>query len=308
MQDKDYLVFRHIFFWLFFVIFVIFTPLITFYSLGYKLDSKTKRFERTGAISIQTEPRGAEISINGKKRDCLTPTILKEIMPGKYTVLLGKKDFYSYAIPVVVKSSFVSEIDVTMIPKMKKIARLKLDRNVYKFFSVKYMFGKKILAFTDEGIYLVDEDFTGAKKIADLYLDRTQINTISGLKEGRTKIVFWNTSNVWMLELPKIQDIFQDKAPAKVELVYTGEECVKDVFFGFKEKYLIVQDGLNIVVIDTKNQNVVFQIMELRSVNSSIFYDSESDTIYVKDKISPSETFSLYRVDLIKLIHGERTD
>lgn len=57
MTDRDYLFLRRLFFWIFFIGFLILTPFIVAFSLGFKLDLGARKLERTGAISISSSPR-----------------------------------------------------------------------------------------------------------------------------------------------------------------------------------------------------------------------------------------------------------
>lgn len=301
-EEARYLTFRRMFFSLFLIAFFVLAPIIVFLSLGYKFDFGTKKFQRTGAISISTTPKEAEIYLDGKKINEVTPCVLRELLPKKYTLTLEKNDFYAYKIPLEVKSSFVSEINVTLVPKMKHIEKLKLNLNIYKFFVIEHFFGREIIAFTDKGIYFLNEDFENAEKIIPLRIDEALLNTIEGIREDKEKLVFWNQNNIWLVNM----SLAQAKEEMTTELIYSTKEMINNVFFGLKGKYLIIHDGMRVIAQDIKNYNVTFPVLELESVISKIFYDTASDTLYIKDKILPSDTFSLFKINLRELMR-ERT-
>jgi hypothetical protein len=72
--------------------------MIVFYSLGYKLDVREKRFLKTGTISIKTFPENAQLLVNNSKEDKLTPCVLTELMPRIYDIVLEKEGFLSVSI------------------------------------------------------------------------------------------------------------------------------------------------------------------------------------------------------------------
>lgn len=76
MIEKSYIILRKLSFWLSLGFFVIFLPFVIYYSLGYKLNAQTKKFVKTGIISIESQPQGAEVILNGKDLKKSTPLVL----------------------------------------------------------------------------------------------------------------------------------------------------------------------------------------------------------------------------------------
>lgn len=96
------------------VIFVIFTPFILLYANGYKYDREEKTFIKTGSLFIDSFPTGASVIINGQAQEGRywldffsffwrlfgsatyggnTPTIINDILPGKYQIEIVKQGF-----------------------------------------------------------------------------------------------------------------------------------------------------------------------------------------------------------------------
>ncbi|MCM8788032.1 MAG: PEGA domain-containing protein, partial [Candidatus Omnitrophica bacterium] len=151
MEARPYKIIRSILFWFFFFAFVICLPLVILYSLGYQFNHNLKCFQKTGIISIKSSPINAEVYLEGKKIEKLTPCDLKELLPGIYKIKIEKGGFYPYEINIEVKSSLVSELSVVLIPKIQDVEKIKLDRNFYKFFVMEHLFGKRIIAFAKDG-------------------------------------------------------------------------------------------------------------------------------------------------------------
>ena len=292
-MEGMYLTLRRIFFWLFFVLFIFISPLLLFYSLGYKFDVHSKKFLKTGALSIKTFPKEAEVFLDKERYKKLTPCVIKELFPKKYHLLLKKKNFYPYSITVQIKPGEVKYLDIVLVPKIKGLKKIKFDFDVYKFFVVRHLFKNNILLFTDQGIYLLDDDFKNIKKLVS-FSDKDIVSTIKGLKEFNGFILFWNKNNIWKLNF--------NRQKSSLEIVYKAEEKISDVFFGWRGKYLIIQDGLNVLAEDIGTK-VSFSILKLKSLNSEIFYDKHSDILYIKDKIPQTKKFSLFKVKLASFLN-----
>ena len=292
---------RHLSFWLFSSAFVILTPVIVYYSLGYKFDVKSKKFLKTGALLIKTFPRAITVYLDGEKMDEFTPTTIRELMPRKYNLALEKDGFYPYHMEVEIKPSLVNSVDVFLLPKIRGIEKIKFNFNIYKFFVIKQIFAEKILVFTDKGIYFLGADLEGVKKVSEQVFEENLASSIQEVIANNNKLIFWNKKNVWII------DISSDSLPDSniASLVYTAVRNIKDAFLGLKERYLIVNDGLKVVALDMDNLGISFEIYTLNNSNSKIFYNARSETLYIKDKMPHSEVFSLFKIEMMPLI-GER--
>lgn len=304
MYEKYYSFLRHFFFWFFSVLFVVFCPVIVFYSLGYKFDIKSKKFSKTGAIVIKTFPKGVTAYLDGKKIEETSPVTLRELLPQQYFLTLDKEGFYPYQLTVEVKPSLIRNIDVFLIPKLQDGNKVEFDLHIYKFFVIKHLFGEKIVAFTDKGIYLLDEDFKGARMLSPQAFSEAQANSIEDLKENNNKLLFWNKHNLWMLTVPQPKD---EEYPS-VSSIYDAKDNIKDVFLGFKDRYFIIHDGLKVIALDVDNPKVYFQMYELENINAKIFYNSRNETLYVKDKLPRARAFSLFKIEMMPSVNERFTN
>jgi len=304
MQEKYYSFLRHLSFWLFSLAFVILTPVIVYYSLGYKFDIKSKKFLKTGALSIKTFPRAITVYLDGEKMGELTPSTIRELMPRKYNVVLEKEGFYPYSMEIEIKPSLVNNMDIFLIPKIKGIEKIKFNFNIYKFFVIKQMFTEKILVFTDKGIYFLDADWEGAKKISEEVFTEALANSIQVVIENNNRLIFWNKKNAWIVDISNEKTSNANMAT----LLYTAERNIRNAFLGLRERYLIVNDGLKIIVLDMDNLGVSFEIYTLNNSNSKIFYDARSEILYIRDKLPQTGTFSLFRIEIMPLIEERLSD
>jgi len=302
MKEETYFILRKFAFWMTSFVFIFLTPMIVFYSIGYKFDPASSKFLKTGLISIKTFPKGVNVLVNAQKTGETTPCVLRGLLPKKYTIVLEKEGFYSYEMQVYVRPSFVSEMDIVLVPREKNIEKLKFNFNVYRFFINKQFFGEKIVFFADKGIYILDADFKNIQKVSSMDLGNTLVNSLEGLKQYGNQLIFWNKKNIWMIEIPESDlDIMPDIIP-----LYETQGEIKEVFLGMKDRYLVVHAGLNIFALDVQNPLVVFPVFTLQSQEAKIFYDERTETLFVRDSVPLSESYSLYRIELVPIIQEKK--
>ncbi|KJJ84080.1 PEGA domain protein [Candidatus Omnitrophus magneticus] len=303
MNEKGYLLLRKIFFWIFFFVFILMTPIIVLYSVGYKFDAKTKKFKMSGALTIRAFPKDAVVYVNEKRVSDFTPYIARGVVPGTYNVILDKEGFYPYEIDVKVTSAEVADVDVTLMPKFRNIEKLKIDLDVYKFFEIEHFFLKRMVAFTDKGIYFLGSDFSNYRKIGDTStLTKEELSTIEGVLTIRNQLIFWNKKTIWIIK--KIYSGQPSEEGILPSVVYSAVSSVKNIFLGIKEEYLIIHDGVKLLALNIKNTGVVFPIIQMKSIAAEILYDKDNETLYIKDQTPELvDKFSLFKIDLMGLIH-----
>ncbi|MDD5747138.1 MAG: PEGA domain-containing protein [Candidatus Omnitrophica bacterium] len=298
MEEQRYLSLRKFFFWIFLSLFTVFTPMIVFYSLGYKLDVREKRFLKTGTISIKTFPENAQLLVNNSKEDKLTPCVLTELMPRIYDIVLEKEGFYPYQFYQEVKPSAVATIDVVLVPKIEGMQKVRFPYNTYKFFLSKRLLGEKIFLFTDQGIFLMEKDFKNVQRLSSFDIGLAAGQSLKGIIESNNRLLFWNADAVWMVNL----SFFGQNPEVPVTVVYTAKDAIKNVFVGLKEQYLIVYDGEGVLASDINNSDAAFTVLSLREKDSEVFYDSGTETLYVRRMIPQGQSFSLFKVEFLPLL------
>ncbi len=77
----------------FILIFLVLTPILIAYSLGYRYNWSSHAIDKLGALYIKSYPRGADIYIDDKRVRQKTPTQLTDISSGLYTITVGKDKY-----------------------------------------------------------------------------------------------------------------------------------------------------------------------------------------------------------------------
>jgi len=106
---------RRLLYILFIIAFLIITPLISLYATGYKIGGGF-RIQKTGILILDTEPKGASISLNGKQlrrplarffsqtqSHITTPAKIKNLLPKEYNISLELPGHWSWQKKLVVK-------------------------------------------------------------------------------------------------------------------------------------------------------------------------------------------------------------
>ena len=105
------------------VLFLIATPYIVIYSLGYRIDFEQKKLVTTGGIYVKALPQGADIIIDSKIRDrtsFLSPTVfVQNLLPKQHSILIKKDGYYDYKKNLEVKEKEVVKLEQVILFKEK---------------------------------------------------------------------------------------------------------------------------------------------------------------------------------------------
>lgn len=292
--DRRYHISRGLFFWFFSFLFVICAPVVVYLSLGYKLDAQSKKFIKTGAISVKAFPDNSQVILKGDAKSRLSPCVIRELLPGTYEVSIEKQGFYPYVVKVIVKPSAVSEVDLVLVPKIESFDNAGLNLNIYKFFMSKRFFGEKIIAFAADGVYFFDKNFNDFQKVSALNLSQDDGCFVDGLIETDKNIIFWNKRKIWIAAL---SGNLTKSAP-----VYETNDGISDVFLGLKDRYLIIHDGFKLIAMDMNSPLAFYQLFTFKDKNATVFYDTASETLYINDFVPQANSFSMFKTQLVKLM------
>ncbi len=160
---------RKILFFIFLAIFIIATPLILLYSAGFQISDGFK-IQKTGMLVIETKPNGANIFLNKKqykgffngilnKKDTQikTPSKIKNLKPGEYTVRLELNNYWSWEKRLTIRpgqTTYIEDVEFFKNTSPSNILRKKLNEMIFidDF--------NKIIGLDDESItsFLIDKN------------------------------------------------------------------------------------------------------------------------------------------------------
>lgn len=96
------------------LVFMAFTPLLIFYSLGYRFDFSTITVEKTGGIFLKSKTPRVSVRLDGKFSTETSffsgGVLLTDIRPGTHLVRLEKKDYHPWFKTIEVAPMVVTEV------------------------------------------------------------------------------------------------------------------------------------------------------------------------------------------------------
>lgn len=110
--------------WVFTLIFLVFAPVLVFYTAGYRWNPKKGAVEKNGTLILDTRPDGADIFLNGRIINDATPATLQNVAPGEYTIKLSKPGYHDWQKTLRVlqeRVTFANDITLWLKAEPEKI-------------------------------------------------------------------------------------------------------------------------------------------------------------------------------------------
>jgi len=90
-------IYRRLTYITFIIIFLVVSPLIILYTMGYRYNFSKGRVQKTGILKITSIPRNANISLNGVTYEKnSTPAKIEYLLPGDYEISLTKDGYHAW--------------------------------------------------------------------------------------------------------------------------------------------------------------------------------------------------------------------
>ena len=143
---------RKIIFYIFCLIYLVLTPLIIARMLGFVTNPQTHRLVKTGLVYVSTNPEDASVFIDGRMARGTTPTVIRDLPPGKHFIRLqldGYKDLEMH-IPIVGKKATVLD-NTLLIPEQWPLKTIS-QRSYQNLFAA----GQGILLASNPGLGDID--------------------------------------------------------------------------------------------------------------------------------------------------------
>ncbi|MBU1132466.1 PEGA domain-containing protein [Patescibacteria group bacterium] len=112
-------------------IFFVSAPILILYTAGFRYDIKKGGLEKTGALVIETTPRGATVTLNGQPENTKTPVRLNNVLPDDYEISVEKDGYYSWSKKLSVLSretTFAEDIVLFAKNDAEKLVENKIER------------------------------------------------------------------------------------------------------------------------------------------------------------------------------------
>ncbi len=272
-------------------LFLIITPIIIFYSLGYRFDFETKKIVATGGIYIKASPLGTDVIVDSsadKKTGIFsTYVFVQNLLPKKHSVLIKKDGYFDYVKTLDVKENEVTKLEnVTLFKKdiafealaagakspftelaAPKDVTLK-NNNLYAKQTVAPMV-KNVVAFAENGglTWLAQDGFLyqsnlngeNVEKLSEVAITVGKKNTyeifIFGknifLKENSDLLLLNEATKSFALFTSQIKDV--KASPDGQKLMYWGDHTISIYYFENSKESYAHQDS---VLLNTFSEKI----------------------------------------------------
>ncbi len=88
---------RRVLFFAFLGGFLVAAPIVVLYTAGYRWNPGVARLVQTGLLSMESVPSGAHVFVDGIQRSGVTPTLVKNVLPGLHTVDVRKNGYLPWS-------------------------------------------------------------------------------------------------------------------------------------------------------------------------------------------------------------------
>jgi PEGA domain len=288
---------RGFLFYLSVFIFLAGLPFILSFALGYKFNTHTFKFVKTGIIFVKTQPAGAKIYLNGKLFAENTPASMPELLPGAYKVALELAQHYPWKAEVEVEAGKVTRVDkIILFPERPNLQQL----NREGFSSFRLDNEKKLIYYLDQEkkiLYRSNLDGSNFEDIAGL---PDKIDSLSGwdVSTDKRKIFVYNPHQLAVVYFDQQSD--GDSSSPAFTADYPQERII-DVFWHSDSYHLVVLTDKHVQVIESRRGALPINLVELGKGKPAAFYDSKEDVLYFSDsQRSPDGSVcnNLYKLEL----------
>lgn len=155
---------RKFLFYILLIAYLLITPYAIMYALGYIVGpGKGDFINKTGLLSIESEPKGARVYVNGRRFSRTTPSAVRDLLPGEYDVEVVKKGFERWSKKISVYSEKATRLEpVVLLPS--NIETETLSERAYGFF---------LPLMLDFRVFGLLSDDLESLKGTDIFLKRT---------------------------------------------------------------------------------------------------------------------------------------
>lgn len=173
------------------LLFIIISPIIILYALGYNFDFFKNKVVPTGGLYLNIMPKGVKIFIDGKLEKENSPyslgsgIFIKDMPEKTYNLEIKKNDYFDWKKEIAVKSSLVTEFKYVLLIKKNPDLILTTFKNINeinkaeKIKKIEKILGVKVKNFSieDDNIFFLNDK-------AKLYQFEEQGNQLKLIEEN----------------------------------------------------------------------------------------------------------------------------
>jgi hypothetical protein len=257
---------RAILFYLSLSIFLICLPFILSFALGYKFNTRTFKFTKTGLIALKTKPQGANIYLDGKLLNEKTPMTINELMPGKYNIRLELEDYYPWLGQVSVQAGKVARLErIIFFPLRPNIKQVNKDRISSFWVDEK---NEKVYYVNQDEDAIYESDLEGENFKIIGFLPKIILPPKKWeVSPDKEKLLAFNLRQIIVVYLKSQEGNYYIDSPLVLDY---SDRNILDVFWHPDSFHLILITNRNIEVIEAGPKPAAVNLVHLNKKNTSI--------------------------------------
>ncbi|MBU0707391.1 PEGA domain-containing protein [Patescibacteria group bacterium] len=261
---------RKIILTLFIALFFIVAPILMYYTAGYRYDWGRKKIIKTGVISVETQPHGAQVILNGQKLGKKTPTTIANLLPGDYSIEVTKEDYLTWKNNISVKTD-----NATVIPEIilfKDASSLLIsNKKVVQVLETNKDNISLIIAMTDDGYELSRYNYSSHND--EILLSVTNEMDIESSIFNNLVIISTKSNGVKKFQLLDINENQVTTISSLPQDIYHLEWISQDLVF-------VLSNGMlcKIGLTDNSKTCIAHTVTDFTLINNHIYYLTNSDS------------------------------
>lgn len=225
-----------------FLVFILVGPAIVLFARGYSYDFENHRFLKTGALVIRTEPRGADVYLEGKLIGS-APLTKRLLLPDEYYVEVKKTEFRPWQKHVAISPQGVTDYSHVVLfkealtPEVMATSTtdfLALDDDIYA--SIK---GSLVLFRFDSALKTVLATSTTIANLA---------SEIPETEKGNESVIYGDKNEIWLLR--------QFEGREEKSLITRSAAPIENPVLNRETGYVFFQVGKTIKAIELDKNGV----------------------------------------------------
>jgi len=88
---------------------------------GYRIDWKWFRIEKTGIITIKSQPRDVSVFVDASLLASSTPVALRNMLPGSYDITINKPEYHDWSKTIQVDSGRVTDLSDVLLLRLNPV-------------------------------------------------------------------------------------------------------------------------------------------------------------------------------------------
>jgi hypothetical protein len=255
------------------IVFTIITAIIIVYASGWRFNFSAKHLQKVGAITIETNPRDAQIILNNKLLPKNTPTTITNLLPQVYTLKIVKNGYYDWSTTINVQSGQALRFDSIYLIKKQESPR---QFSFGPFTQQQLSPNGNFLAVVNDRLLSLWEIDTGGK------IYSSQFN------QKITSVLWSPTNNYLIAKADNNNFILLDisSSPVETNLNDYYALTISDMAWSSMEDsiiYVRTTDGLFRLNVIQKTKSLISVDQNVHYFTQNLFYKLINNILYIQD-------------------------